>query len=111
MSIVSLEANVLARRANQVIKLGTANVPETPIAVQLHEQNWRQLTRESFFGSDPVACYTQLSVLRERDFTARHPPNMEDIMQYVLRGNFHPFKLAITDFIQLTKSYGRVIGY
>ncbi len=101
--------NVLARRANQTVRLDPATIPDTPIAIQLHEQNGRQLTRESFFGTDPLARHHQLSVLRERDFTAKHP-NMEDIMKSVLHGNFDPFKLAITNFIHLTKSYSSVIG-
>ena len=101
--------NVLARRANRTVRLDPANIPDTPSAIRLHEQSGRQLTRESFFGMDPLVYHPQLSVLRERDFTARHP-SMEDIMESILHGNFDPFKLAITDFIKLTKSYSSVIG-
>ena len=97
--------NVSARRANQIIRFDSANVPETPIAVTASWAKWASVDQRE--RPNPLARYTQLSVLREWNFTARHP-NIEDIMQYVL---FHPFKLAITDLIKLTKSYSRVIGY
>ena len=101
--------NVLLRRANRTTRLDPATIPDTPMAVQLHEQNGHQLTRESFFGTDPLFHHPQLPVLRKRDFTTKHP-RMKDIMSSLLHGNFDPFKLAITDFIHLTKSYGSVIG-
>ena len=101
--------NILARRSNQTVKLNPATIPDTHIAVRLHEQNGRQLTRESLFGTDPLAHHPQLSVLRKRDFTIKHP-NLEDIMKSLLHGNSDPFKLAITDFVRLTRSYSSVIG-
>ena len=99
--------NVLARRKNQVVKLTPANIPSTQTAVQFHERDGHQLTRESRFGTDPLASYPQISLLRERDFTSKHP-NLDDIMRSLLHGNFISFKLAITDFIQITKSYSSV---
>lgn len=90
--------NTLVRRSNQTVKLNPATIPDMHIAVQLHEQNGRQLTRESLFGIDPLAHHPQLSVLRKRNFTIKHP-NLEDIMKSLLHGNTDPFKLAITDFI------------
>ena len=102
--------NILGRRTNQTVKLNPALIPDTHSAVQLHEGSGCQLTRESPFGSDPLAHHPRLSALRERDYMAKHP-NLEDIMQSVLHGNPYPFKVDFfTDFVQLTRSYSGVIG-
>ena len=101
--------NVLARRENRIVKLTPASIPSTHTAIQLHEHNRHQLTRESSFGTDPLASHPRLSMLRERDFMVKHP-SLDDIMRSLLHGDFDQFKLAVTDFIQLTRSYSRVIG-
>ena len=62
--------NVLARKENQTVRLNPATIPDTSIVIQLHEQNGRQLTRESLFGRDPLAHHP---LLWERDYTAKHP--------------------------------------
>ena len=55
--------NVLARRANQTVRLDPANIPDTPFAIRLHEQSGRQRRVVSLVTDhEPFTCTAYMTV-------------------------------------------------
>lgn len=60
------------------------------------------------YGVDPIANYSGLQALRERDFNLVYP-SMDAIFENILHERGEIFKQAIQSFIDLTSRYATLV--
>ena len=101
--------NSLVELTTQISALHPSSEPSVDDAVNLHESNRRQLTRESTLGLDPLQDYPHLQRLRERDFRSAYP-SMELLFSDIMYNQGASFKDAILLFISLSLHFSELVS-
>ena len=97
---------VLASTRNFTSSL--SHIPTVQEAVNMYLGEGGNLTPESGIGHDPLQDYSQLQVLRERDFFERY--NMELVFQNILHSNGNLFSDCLQFFISITENMYDMVG-
>ena len=96
--------NTLALENNHVSRLPSTYIPSTHELVQVHEQSGACLSRDVFYGYDPLTNSPHLQELRQRDFFTAFP-DLNIVFHNILHGDAQLFKYSIHHFIWLTNSF------
>ncbi|XP_070567389.1 uncharacterized protein [Ptychodera flava] len=100
--IQSRVPNVLAGSRNRAAHLHETLIPSVEEAVQLYEDEGGHLSREGYFGVDPLRDHPDKIVSREQRFTLRNP-SFDHIFSELINGNTMPFENAVLTFIAITE--------
>ena len=101
---------VLARTSSRIAQLTPSRIPTVDEAIANHEYGGtHHLTREVGFGRDPIANYSGLQILRERDFDVVFP-SMDAVFEDILHGNGDLLRQAILHFRDLNTRYSTLIA-
>ena len=101
--------NKLATEHYRVTSLPYTAVPTTATAVAMYENNGAgRLSKESHFGTDPIAQYPRLQDLRLRDFKVEYP-SWDAIYDNISSGDGEEFKKAVKFFIELSEKFSDVV--
>lgn len=101
--------NVLAQQRCCTVDLDPTSIPSVDEAVANDEANQvSPLSRNYFYGCDPLHNYPQLQVLREREFMNNFP-DMDVIFENILHNSGHLFKDMIHACIDLTQRFATLV--
>ena len=97
---------MLARNNNKVTSIHPANIPDMDHAVAAHILQGGQLALQ--YGTDPIAKYSALQTLHDRDFRLMFP-STEQVFEDILHSDGVLFQQAIFfSFIEVNHRYATV---